>query len=95
MDRITEKHLNSLVAYINQLTNSPAESWTKGTDDRYHSNVGNFHLDWAYGGVTLARMVNTSGGISQPLGGGFDTKRELFEKLHAFIRGIDEGKMIK
>jgi hypothetical protein len=29
------------------------------------------------------------------LGGGYGTKRELYEKLHAYIRGIEEGKSSK
>jgi hypothetical protein len=94
MDRITNAHLESLVNYINQITNSPAESYTE-SGGKYTANVGNYHLDWAYSGVNLIRMCNESGGVSQPLGGGFGTKRELYEKLQAYIRGIQEGKAIK
>jgi hypothetical protein len=95
MDHITQKHLESLVKYINEITKSPAEPYTKQSTGEFRSNVGNYHLDWAYSGVNLARMCNESGGISQPIGGGFFTKRELYEKLHAYIRGIETGKAIK
>lgn len=91
-DRITNKQLESLVSYINKITNSPEESYTKDENGHYKANVGNFHIDGAYGGVQLVRMCTEGGGISQPLGGGFCTKRELYEKMQAFIRGIEQGK---
>lgn len=88
-DRITQAHLESLVKHINAITNSPSDPWTRDESGAFHSNIGNYHLDWAYSGVNLARMVTDGGGISQPLGGGFHTKRELYNLLHAFIRGLE------
>lgn len=88
-DRITNKQLESLVAYINKLTNSPAEPWTRD-ENGFRANIGNYHLDGAYGGVNLARMCTDGGGISQPLGGGFRPKRELYDMLTAYIRGLEE-----
>lgn len=80
--------------YINKITNSPAEYSDQDTG-KFRSHVGHYCLDWAYSGVNLQRVCNESGGVSQPLGSGFCTKRELYEKMHAFIRGIEEGKAIK
>jgi hypothetical protein len=94
-DRITEKMLQSLVDYLNQITNSPATSYSKGEDGRYHANIGAYCLDFAYSGVQLQRICNDGGGISTPLGGGFNTKRELYNKLHAYLRGIETGKELK
>lgn len=59
MNRITIKDLQCMVDRINTVTGSPMQSWTDGK-----ANVGNYHLDWAYGGVALDRMYNTSGGVS-------------------------------
>jgi hypothetical protein len=87
MQRITEKQLEALVSWINELTNSPATSYTR-TDDKLTANIGNYHLYHAYGGVNLHRMSNESGGVNTPLGGGTRTKRELFNQLHAFINGL-------
>jgi hypothetical protein len=87
MQRITEKQLEALVSWINELTGSPATSYTR-TDDKLTANIGNYHLYHAYGGVNLHRMSNESGGVSTPLGGGTRTKRELFNQLHAFINGL-------
>ena len=87
MDRVTMKDLEYLVSEINRLTGSPAEPYTK-TEDGYVKNVGNFHLDGAYGGWQLQRMANLDGGTSQPLGGGYHTKRELAALLRAYINGM-------
>jgi hypothetical protein len=87
MQRITEKQLEALVSWINELTNSPATSYTR-TDDKLTANIGNYHLYFAYGGVNLHRMTNEGGGVNTPLGGGTRTKRELFNQLHAFINGL-------
>jgi hypothetical protein len=87
MQRITEKQLEALVGWINELTGSPATSYTK-TDGKLSANIGNYHLYYAYGGVNLHRMTNEGGGVNTPLGGGTRTKRELFNQLHAFINGL-------
>lgn len=91
MQRITEKQLESLVEYINKLTNSPQESSSR-VDGKYCANVGNFHLYYAYGGVNLHRMSNTSGGVGTPVGMGTRTKRELYNDMQEFIRGLEFTK---
>ena len=92
MDRITDKHLQALVDRINRELGMPTEAYTKDASGKYRANVGNFHLDHAYSGVNLARMYNEGGGISQPLGGAYGTKRELYDKLAAMLVGIDFGR---
>jgi hypothetical protein len=79
MNRITIKHLEQLCDYLNKLTGNPVEKW----------HIGNFHISQAYGGVCLHRLVNPSGGISTPLIHGHVSKRELFELMHAFIKGLE------
>ena len=91
MDRITQKDLEYLVKTINQLTGSPETPYSKH-GDTCTGNIGNYHLDYAYGGVNLVRMCNEGGGISQPLGGGFHTKRELYNRLTAFIYGLESAQ---
>jgi hypothetical protein len=88
MQRITEKQLESLVQWVNELTNSPPTSYTRNEDGKLSANIGNYHLYHAYGGVNLHRMTNTGGGVNTPLGEGTRTKRELFNQLHAFINGL-------
>ena len=67
MNRITDANLNAIVARINRMTNSPAESWITLPDGRRASAVGSYHLDHAYGGVALHRMCNTAGGTEDVL----------------------------
>jgi hypothetical protein len=92
MERITIKHLDALVARLNYLTNSPMKPYEKGEDGRIHAQIGNYHISQAYGGVCLHRMHNDGGGVTTPLSGGHIPKRELYEQMHAFIRGIELGK---
>ena len=87
MERITESNLKALVLRINEATGSPVETYTKQPDGTYKAQVGNYHLDFAYGGVALDRMFNEGGGVSVIIGRG--TKRELWDKMHAFLRGFE------
>lgn len=88
MERITLQNLEAVVKHINIMTNSPLESYTK-KDGKYVANIGNYHLDGAYGGYALRRMVNEDGGISDVLRVGYATKRELYNAMHAFIAGLE------
>ena len=90
MDRITQKDLEVLVERINIATKSPTKSYTK-IGDRYVSNVGNYHLDYAYGGVKLSRMESEGGGISNVSNTGYGTKRELYNWMQAFLSGIHQN----
>lgn len=87
-ERITQKHLEGMVSRLNRLTNSPS-TYMSDIGGKRVINIGHFHIDSAYGGVNLARTCNDGGGISTPIGGGFCTKRELYEKLYSYIRGIE------
>lgn len=96
-NRITEKMLQARIDYLNKITNSPMESYSKDEQGRYRANIGNFHLSHAYGGVCIHRMTNTGGGVICPLGRYHAPKREAYEALNAFIAGIEfeqnkEGK---
>lgn len=86
--RTTIAHLQAIVARINRKTNSPLESGGV-VDGRYRANIGNYHLDQAYGGVALYRMVNEGGGCSDVLRIGHVSKRELEASMHAFIAGLE------
>ena len=85
--RIKQRDLESLVERINEITNSPK---TYGTRDEngFRSHIDHYHLDYAYGGVKMVRAMNDGGGIDVISTGGYGTKRELFNWLHAFISGL-------
>jgi hypothetical protein len=89
MRRVTLKDLESIVNRINRITNSPEASWTKDKSGKLRSNIGNYHLDGAYGGWTLHRMSNESGGVEDVLRVGYVSKPELQRLLFAFESGLN------
>lgn len=91
MYRITMKDLERLCRDINLETNSPLESYTKGENGKFNVNVGNYHLEGAYSGWNLVRM-HEKGGTSNPIRGGYYTKRELYDMMYAYLSGIREGR---
>ena len=91
--RITIANLQAVVDRINRLTGSPTTPWRR-EGDRNRANIGNYHLSQCYGGVSLHRMANESGGVTTPLGLGHVPKRELYYQLHAFLRGLEVAKEV-
>lgn len=93
MQRITDKQLNSLCDYLNMITNSPATYGQHTTDADgardFKANIGHFHISHAYGGVCLHRVVNNGGGVNTPVVHGHVPKRELFNLMHAYIKGLE------
>jgi hypothetical protein len=89
MTTITKAHLQAIVDRINRACGAPMEPYTYD-GIRYHAQPGNYHLDWAYGQPSLVRMSNTDGGVRTIIGR--CSKRELAERMHAFLDGIDAAK---
>ena len=88
-ERITDKHLQAVCDRINRITGSPMEPYVHDPVKGKHvAQVGNYHISHAYGGVCLHRMVNDAGGVSSVLGYGYVPKRELYERMRAFISGL-------
>lgn len=99
MQRITRSDLEFQVNRINKVTNLPLTPYTRNgkegkREPGYTANIGNYHLDWAYGGVKLVRMVTEGGGIAEISRGGFGTKRELYNWMGAFLAGINQAKFL-
>lgn len=91
MDRITNAHLETLVTHINKITNNPVEACTNN-EGKFTWNVGSYCIGYSFNGVNLERISSNGGGVSQPFGHAAYTKRELYEKMQAFIRGIEAAK---
>lgn len=87
--RISAANLNMVIKRINSAMGSPQEPYTKDADGKYHANVGNFHLSQAYGGYSLHRMENASGGASDVLSCGHTSARSLYEQMFALIKGME------
>jgi len=91
MNRITDANLLNLIQRLNNLTGNPENCYTK-TDSGFKATKGSFHLSHAYGGVALMQMVNEGGGCSMPLMQGHTTKRDCYDQIYAFIKGIEYSK---
>ena len=90
MTRITNADLEHLVKRINDITKSPPEPY-ECVDGKYIPQPGCYHLSWAYGGVCLEKMHTSGSGVTSVISG-YGTKRELYEKMHSFILGIEAGQ---
>lgn len=87
MSRITKKQLQFRIDTINSILNRPATPYTQ-VDGKLTANIGNFSLSQAYGGYGVHLMVNESGGVSTPVWHGHITARDAYERLSAFIAGL-------
>lgn len=92
--RITKRDLDGVVRRIERTFgyDPDAPQWDEeddGAGARWSSVPGRFFIDGAYGGWALFRYVNEHGGVSDVLGVGHRPKRELYDLLHAFVRGLE------
>ena len=92
MQRITNKQLEALADWINDLTSNPKEPYSKDAAGRLRANVGNYHVSYAYGGACLHQMANDAGGVKTPVVHGHVPRRQLFEMMHAYINGLRDQK---
>jgi hypothetical protein len=81
--RITRAHLDAKAATINSLTKSPSEPYTGGK-----ANKGNYHISGSYGGYSLHRMANESGGVNDVFGCGHITAKQLAGLMSAYTAGL-------
>ena len=84
MKRINNADLEGLANRINIKTGNCPVAWSHG-----EANVGNYHISGAYGGVSLHQMANTSGGIHEVFGCGHVPKRDLYNRMHTFLLGLE------
>ena len=93
MTTITKADLKATVDRINRMTNSPIDMYNRTEDENgkgiYKANIGNYHLSGAYGGYSLHRMDTDGGGITDVLGCGHLAKRDLYDRMQSFIRGLE------
>lgn len=89
MNRVSMKHLEQLADLINEMKGAPTEYAAKAKCV-FKANVGYRYIYASGTGYSLACVSNESGGINTRFGS--KTKRELFEKLHAYLEGLREEK---
>lgn len=90
--RITEAHLKAKVDWLNKMTGNPTDPYTRGADGHHKANIGNYHLSHAYGGVCLHQMANEGGGVRDIFNCGHITKRDLAERISAYMLGLEHSK---
>ena len=92
MNTITKADLQATVERINRITGSPIAMYNRTEDENgkgiYKANIGNYHLSGAYGGFSLHRMDTDGGSVQDIFGCGHVSKRELYNLMQAFIRGL-------
>lgn len=85
MARITEAQLEAVVQRINITMKTPQEYYKDGK-----ACPGNYHLDYAYGGVALYQNVST-GGERDALCSGHVTKRDLYHRMQSYLYGLTDA----
>ena len=84
MNRITEKYLQAVCDRINRAMGKSLQPYENGA-----WQAGCFHISHAYGGVSLHQMCETGSGIRDVFRCGHVPKRELAERMHSFLDGIE------
>lgn len=84
--RVTRKMLDNKCEHLNTTTGQPVTPYEfDEAAGRRLAQIGNYHIDEAYGGVSLVQMVNAGGGVRTIIHR--CTKRELAERIDAFMAG--------
>lgn len=78
---IKQSDLETMVKRINKI---------KGFENPKYSDIGSYVLDGAYGGVSLYKYENESGGISDVFRCGHIPKKDLYYRMDAFIIGLQD-----
>jgi hypothetical protein len=52
------------------------------------ANIGNYHINGAYGGVSLHRVCTDGGGIHDVFRCGHVKKKDLYYRMQAFLSGL-------
>ena len=84
MERTTRKQLDFLCQRINSAKKTPAKPYEQ-IDGSLVGQIGNFHLSGAYGGVSLHQTMNDSGGVRDVFSCGHVTKRDLYNRMSAYL----------
>jgi len=89
--RINNADLEHMVDRINLATKSPLRPWTR-TQKGSKANIGNYHISGAYGGVALHRVANEAGGTESVFNCGYTKKKDLHNRMQAFLIGLEVTK---
>ncbi len=100
-ERVTIADLETVCRRINRTVNGTDQTpvWSTLHDLEEapfnRANIGVFYLDGAYGGYALYRIMSEGGGVTDVLGTGHTSKRELQARMFSFLEGIDYGAKVQ
>ena len=94
MDRIKQSDLEYYAGLINQATNSPQDPYHTDENNQNRANIGNYHISGAYSGKSLHRMCNEHGGVSDVFSCGHIPRRDLYNRMRAYLSGLEEMEYI-
>jgi len=90
MSRVTEKQLQAIVNNLNEITKSPKVTYIEKSG-KFTAQIGNYHLSYAYGGVSLHRICSIGGGVEDVFRCGHVSKRDLANRMWAFQEGLNHA----
>ena len=91
MKRVTISQIEARLDHLNKMLGLPTEPCHRDADGKLKWNEGVFVWSGAYGGYKFERITCERGGVTNPTGMGFVSKRECLERLNTFILGLDLG----
>jgi hypothetical protein len=89
--RITRKDLDNVVSRLNHIAGTPQQPYIKNEETgKYEPQANCYLLGGAYGGWRLEQMSSTQGctGIRVPIPMGYESKRDCYNAIQAYISGI-------
>lgn len=86
-ERITRKMLDLKCCQINKALKCPI-TYSSEIDGIRQTNIGNYHIDCAYGGFALYQTMNEMGGVHAVFSCGHVPARDLFNRMQAFLDGV-------
>lgn len=92
-DRITSRDLEQLCRIVESRLTYPAGGpiWSRNDAGENVARIGAYYIDGAYGGVALYRIVTAGGGVTDVFSAGHMPKRELYNRMRAYIQGLEDG----
>ena len=93
--RESKKTLEALVDRINEVLGMPEKPYSdKRVDGYLIANIGNYHINSAYGGYSIYRMSNEHGGVNDGAMRGRYSLGEMVRLCRAFLDGIEAASNV-
>ena len=88
---ITNKMIEKLALRLNKLAGTPEVPCKRGDNGELEWQEGHYHISYAYGGACL-HQITAGGGVCDIFHCGHVSKRDLYNRISAFIDGYQAAK---